>query len=140
MSLQLVFKGFSLGAVSGILYGVAGIALNQVTGAFPFEMNMALLLTTFATGGAIFGVITGCLMSVTENLFLPGRPVLKASVISVGFWLALRLGAALLTAADPGRYHPDIGQTVQGFALSLLLGVILGSLWKAKALEEVFGR
>lgn len=139
MNTKLLFKGLSLGTVSGVLYGLAGIVLNQVTGAFAFEMNITSLLGTFAVGGAIFGIIAGCLMSVADNLFLSGRPVLKALTISVGFWLVLRSGAALLTTYDPYRYHSVFGQTLQGLVLSVLLGLVLGLLWKTKALDNVFG-
>ncbi len=139
MNKNLLFKGFSLGTVAGVLYGLAGIVLNQVTGAFPFEMNLTSLFGTFAVGGAIFGVIAGCLMSVTDNLFLAERPVSRAVIISVGFWLSLRFGAALLTMHDSHRYHPVYEQSIQGLLLSVILGLILGLLWKMKVAEEVFG-
>ncbi|VAX21662.1 hypothetical protein MNBD_NITROSPINAE01-1291 [hydrothermal vent metagenome] len=139
MNKNLLFKGFSLGTVAGVLYGLAGIVFNQVTGAFAFEMSITSLLGTFAVGGAIFGVIAGCFMSVTDNLFLKERPVSRAVIISVGFWLALRFGAASLTMHDSHRYHPVYEQSLQGLVLAVILGLILGLLWKTKVSEDIFG-
>lgn len=138
MNSRLAFKGISIGMVSGVLCGWAGIAMNQISGAFPFEMNAMLLLVTFAVGGAVFGVVVGGLMTITNDLFLTDKPVLKAVVFSVGFWLTLRIGAIMLTVQDPHRFHPVVEQSVQGLALALLLGVVLGCMWKMKSLDNVF--
>jgi hypothetical protein len=140
MNSQLAFKGISIGVVSGALCGWAGIVVNQITGAFPIEMNAMLLIVTFAIGGAVSGVVVAGLMAVTNDLFLTDRPIFKAVVFSVGFWFALRIGAVMLTVQDPTRFHPVMEQSVQGLLMALLLGVVLGCMWKMKSLDNVFER
>lgn len=139
MNMRSAFKGFSLGAASGALFGWAAMLVNHLTGVFEFEQSAMTLLVTFGAGGAVFGAVAGLLMSFTDGLFLDGRPVLKAVVISAGFWLALRVSGAALSALAPLRYHAVSGQAVQGFLLSCLLGLFLGFLWKSRMADEVFG-
>ncbi len=138
MDPKLAFKGFSIGVLSGVLLGIIGIIVNTITSAFPFEMNIVMLLVTFSIGGAIFGVVVGGLMAVTDSLFLIDRPVIRAVALSAGFWAILRLVGSALTMADHERYHPVMVQSIQGLVLAIALGVIFGLIWKTKTIEDVF--
>ncbi len=132
MDKSLIEKGILLGFISGVASSWIGIALNKITGVFPFEASLPSLLLTFAVGGAIFGIAAGGFMTLTSKLFLVDRPLLKAVIISVGIWLALRVGGMALTLMNHDRYHPDVAQTAQGLALALMTGGMLGILWNLK--------
>ncbi|VAX25853.1 hypothetical protein MNBD_NITROSPINAE02-407 [hydrothermal vent metagenome] len=138
MNVSLFKKGIFLGFVSGVASSWFGIVLNKVTGVFPFESSLPALMLTFAVGGGIFGIAAGGFMTLTNEIFLVDRPVLKAVIISAGIWLALRAGGMALSLMDHDRYHPDVGQTAQGFALALLTGGLLGILWNSKMGSDRF--
>lgn len=121
---------FFICILSGALWGLVAMLVNSVTGAFEFEFNTVHDLVTFVTGGAVFGLVTGGLFAVLAGV-LPWRSmVTKAVLVSTSIWTALAVTGYILTIIKPIRYHFDLGQSIQGLCLSVVLGAILGTLWK----------
>lgn len=128
-------KGIILGAIAGIVWGWIAMAVNAMSGAFPFENSVVQNLSNFAVGGAIFGIIVSGFLNLLQE-WLPFKSVmLKAVLLSTILWLILRIGGAVLASVNPDRYHPDIPQTVQGFILAIMMGGLLGFLLKIKSKE-----
>lgn len=123
-------KGIMLGALAGIIWGWIALSVNAVTGAFQFENTLLHLLIIFAAGGAIFGIIVSGFLSLLKERLPFQNILLKAVVVSLGLWIILRGGGAILSSIVPDRYHPETAQTIQGFILALIMGCILGALWK----------
>ena len=123
-------KGIVLGSISGILCGWLLIALNKLTGVFALEEAFWFNVITFAAGGAVFGIVAGSFTALLEKRLPFKGALVKGIVVSTGLWIVLRLGGFILSLNDPERYHNNVGQTVQGFAFAVMLGVVLGSLWK----------
>jgi hypothetical protein len=106
------------------------MAVNTITGAFPPGEGLLFNLTTFAIGGAVFGIVVGGFLVIARDM-LPFRSLLpKAVMVSVCLWVVLRIGGTLLSGIAPWRYHTVLTQTVQGFFLAILMGLLLGVLWK----------
>ncbi len=122
-------KGICLGILSGIVWGWISILVNYITGVFPFEESLLKEVITFSFGGAIFGMVIGGFMSLIGDR-LPFKSSLPNAIfISTAVWLVLRIGGVLLSYNDPGRFHPDAAQTLQGFMLAIVLGLILTTFW-----------
>ena len=122
-------KGICLGILSGIVWGWVSILANYITGVFPFEESLLKEVITFSFGGAIFGMVIGGFMSLIGDR-LPFKSLLPNAIfISMAVWLVLRIGGVLLSYNDPGRFHPDAAQTLQGFMLAIVLGLILTTFW-----------
>ena len=122
-------KGICLGILSGIVWGWVSILVNYITGVFPFEESLLKEVITFSFGGAIFGMVIGGFMSLIGDR-LPFKSSLPNAIfISTAVWLVLRIGGVLLSYNDPGRFHPDAAQTLQGFMLAIVLGLILTTFW-----------
>lgn len=122
-------KGICLGILSGIVWGWISILVNYITGVFPFEESLLKEVITFSFGGAIFGMVIGGFMSLIGDR-LPFKSLLPNAIfISMAVWLVLRIGGVLLSYNDPGRFHPDAAQTLQGFMLAIVLGLILTTFW-----------
>jgi len=123
-------KGIMLGAIAGIVWGWIALAVNAATGAFPFENTLLHLLIIFAAGGAIFGIIVSGFLSLLKER-LPFKNIfIKAVMVSLVLWIILRGGGTILSSIEPDRYHPETAQSIQGFILALIMGCILGTLWK----------
>lgn len=123
-------KGILAGLVAGICWGWLALAVNTVAGAFLPDRGFFFNLAMFATGGAVYGIVVGGLLAALRDI-IPFKSLLaKAVLISVCLWLALRTGGAVLSGVAPWRYHQVMVQTVQGFFLAVLMGLILGVLWK----------
>ena len=128
-------KGIILGAVAGIAWGWIAMTVNAISGAFPFESSLVHNLTIFAMGGAIFGIIVSGFLSLLKE-WLPFRNIfLKTILLSTALWLILRIGGIILSSINPDRYHPNMPQTIQGFILAVIMGGLLGFLWKIKSKE-----
>ena len=122
-------KGICLGILSGIVWGWVSILVNYITGVFPFEESLLKEVITFSFGGAIFGMVIGGFMSLIGDR-LPFKSLLPNAIfISMAVWLVLRIGGVLLSYNNPGRFHPDAAQTLQGFMLAIVLGLILTTFW-----------
>lgn len=122
--------GVMTGLLAGIFWGWVSMALNSLTGVVPFEGSFTHNLVSFTVGGAVFGVVTAGFLA-TAGRFLPFKPVFaKAAFASAVLWIILRIGGDLLSHMEPERYHLITPETVQGFALSIVLGFILALFWK----------
>jgi len=123
-------EGLFLCLLSGALWGLVSLLFNTFTGAFILEAGVLHDLVTFALGGALFGLVTGGILSVAQG-FLPRFGLtMKAVMVSVIIWLALNGAGIILALMRPIRYHFNAAQTLQGLFLAVILGLILGSLWK----------
>ena len=135
------FKGIVSGVVAGIVWGWISMVVNSISGAFPFEHSFFFNVVIFSISGAIFGVIVSeFLVLIGERL--PFKRILpKAIMVSTSFWLLLRSGGIVLSIMMPDRYHPEIPQAIQGFFLSVILGVLVSLLWdkETKALTSYEG-
>ena len=126
-------KNVILGAIVGVLWGWAAIAINAVSGVFPFEESLLYNMISFAVGGAVFGIVISGFLGLLQR-WLPFKSVvLNAILLSVALWLILRIGGAMLSSVEPERYHLITIQSIQGFVLSVIMGCILGILWKVNA-------
>ena len=125
-------KGIVLGLISGILCGWLLIALNELTAVFVLESSLAFNMVTFAVGGGMFGMVAGGFTALLEKRLPFNGILLKGILVSTGLWLFLRLVGYMLSLNDAGRYQADSGQSVQGLAFAIMLGAMLGSLWKMK--------
>ena len=128
-------RGIMLGAVAGIIWGWVAMAVNAVSGAFAFENSLMHNLISFAVGGAVFGIVVNGFLGLLQRL-LPFKSILlNAVLLSVVFWLMLRIGGAMLSSVEPDRYHIITAQSIQGFVLAIIMGFILGTLWKINRKE-----
>lgn len=118
--------------VAGVAWGWLSLFINAITGIFPAEAGFINALGSFGLAGAINAFVVGGLLTLFIAR-LPGRSVmLKAVMVSVVVWLALRAGAMMLSHIDPERYHVATWESLQGLALSVLLGALI-SLGRAMA-------
>ncbi len=128
-------RGIMLGAVAGIIWGWLAMAVNAVSGAFAFENSLMHNLISFAIGGAVFGIVVNGFLGLLQRL-LPFKSILlNAILLSIVFWLMLRIGGAMLSSVEPDRYHIITAQSIQGFVLAIIMGFILGTLWKINRKE-----
>jgi len=122
--------GLFLFLLAGALWGMVSLLVNTFTGAFTLEAGVVHDLVTFTIGGALFGLVTGGFLSVAQGLMPRWGLTSKAVAISVVIWLALNGTGLVLSIVKPVRYHFEAGQSLQGLFLAVILGLILGSLWK----------
>jgi len=128
-------RGITLGVLAGIVWGWVAMAVNAVSGAFAFENSLMHNLISFAVGGAVFGIVVNGFLGLLQRL-LPFKSILlNAVLLSVVFWLMLRIGGAMLSSVEPDRYHIITAQSIQGFVLAIIMGFILGTLWKINRKE-----
>ncbi len=122
--------GLFLCLLAGALWGLVSLLVNSVTGVFTFEAGVVHDLVTFAMGGALFGLVTGGFLSVIQGFFPRLGLTSKAVMVSVGIYLALGGTGFVLSVIKPIRYHFEVGQSLQGLFLAVILGLILSTLWK----------
>lgn len=116
------------GVIAGVVWGWLSYLTNAVTGVFPFEGSFAQDIVSFSFGGAVFGVGTGAFLALLGR-FIPFRSIVARAVFASAFiWIALRLAGDMLSMMEPDRYHLLTAGTVQGLALSIVLGAIFGIL------------
>ena len=128
-------RGIMLGAMAGGIWGWVAMAVNVATGAFEFENTLLHNLIVFAAGGAIFGIVVSGFLSLLKER-LPFKNIfLKATLLSSVLWIMLKVGGSLLSSVEPERYHPITAQSIQGFVLAIIMGGLLGFLWKIKSKE-----
>jgi len=122
--------GLFLCLLAGALWGMVSLLVNTFTGAFSLEAGVVHDLVTFTIGGALFGLVTGGILSVAEGFLPKWGLTLKAVAVSVVIWLALDGTGFVLTIVKPIRYHFEAEQSLQGLFLAVILGLILSTLWK----------
>jgi len=123
-------KNIFLCILAGVVWGWVAMAVNNLTGVSPLEMGLAHNLITFSMAGAVFGLVAGGVLTIVEKRLPTRSVVLKAAGVSASIWLLLRSAGVVLSMLQPVRYHVSTPESVQGFALALFLGCILGVLWK----------
>lgn len=130
-------KGIGSGILAGIAWGWLAVAFNTISGVFPFENSLLYNLVTASIGGAIYGIVVGCFLTLTYS-WLPFKGSFqKAVFLTTCIWLILRSGGALLSLVNPDRFHPVMLETLQGFVLAVIMGCILGGLWKRQEKREI---
>ena len=122
-------NGIFVGSLSGIVWGLVAIFVNHITGVFPFEEHILREMMTFSFGGAIFGMVIGGFLSLIGKRLPFKSSFLNAISVSTAIWLVLRIGGVLLSYSNPERFHPDRDQTIQGFVMAIVLGLILATFW-----------
>ena len=119
-------SGINAGVLAGMVWGWVCMAANGVTGVFPFEGSFTHNLVTFSAAGAIFGMVTGGILSVAGR-FLPFRSaVARGVLVSTALWGLLRFTGLFLSAVEPERFHFAGSALVQGALLAVVLGAMLG--------------
>jgi len=113
------------GLFAGIIWGWLAMAINTVSGVFPFEGTFLSNWAAFTVAGGLFGAAVCGAMRLLSGVLPFKRTLANPVLVSVGFWLVLRVGGALLSAVEPGRFHVVTLQTLQGLFLSVALGVIV---------------
>ncbi|MBI5888912.1 MAG: hypothetical protein HZB82_09435 [Deltaproteobacteria bacterium] len=129
-----MIKKFVLSIAGGVIWGWMAMFVNSVSGAFMFEGSFPHNLVTFAVAGAVFGAVAGGLLCAVEARLPFKSLALKAVMVTTAVWVVLRLGGAMLSKMEPARYNIVTPQTVQGFFLAVILGIILGLLLKNRPL------
>jgi hypothetical protein len=123
-------RGIGSGFVAGIIWGWIAMGFNAINGTFPFESSLFHNLVSFSVGGAVFGIVAGGFLTIADK-WLPFKgSFTKAVFVSTSIWLVLTIGGLLLSTTNPWRYHTLMAQALQGLILALILGCILGTLWK----------
>ncbi len=116
-------------AAAGLIWGLVAMAVNSLTGVFAFEGSLAHNLISFVLGGVLFALVSGGALYLLDR-YLPFRGyTAKALVVTTVLWLLLRGAGVLLSAMEPMRYHVITAESLQGLALAVVLGAILGVLW-----------
>lgn len=125
------------GAISGIIWGWLALAVNSFTGIFPLETGLLGALASFTIGGAVFGVVSAGFLFVSARMIPFRSVVFKAIAVSTSIWIVLRIGGAALSGMEPGRYHFNMPEALQGLFLAVLLGAVLGVVWKSGLKETI---
>lgn len=129
-------EGVATGSLAGIFWGWIVIAVNYTTGAFAFEFTIIQNLFVASVAGGLLGALSGLFLS-TIGRKLPFKSVIMQAVfISTSIWLTLRITGFAMTYVDHHRYHPVMSQSIQGLLLSVVLGCILGVLWRRQNRNE----
>ena len=123
----------TLGALAGACLGLVALVVNTVSGISALENGFAGNLIAFTVGGAIFGLVASGFLSLLKE-WLPFKSIyLKAVIVATGLWATLEAGGIVLSFIQPDRYHFQAAQLLQGLALSIVLGGLLGLFWKLKS-------
>lgn len=128
-------RGIKIGLLSGAIGGVVALLVNALTGVFPLESTLMHNLAAFMIGGALFGVIAGGFMAILGNVLPVGNLIVKAALVSAVLWLVVRAGGVVLTLINHHRFHIDASQSIQGFCIAIIMGLIMGLLWKKNQKE-----
>ncbi|MBI5327808.1 MAG: hypothetical protein HZB80_05895 [Deltaproteobacteria bacterium] len=123
-------KSITLGAISGMIWGWVAMAINALSGAFQFESSVLQNLINFAAGGAVFGIVVNGFLTILQRWLPFQNIVANAVLLSTILWLLIRIGGMFLSSIEPERYHLITAQSIQGFVMAIVMGCILGILWK----------
>jgi len=124
-----LLRGIFVGTMSGMIWGVLVLIISSFTQLFAFDFSFFNDIFVFIVGGAGFGLLLGAFLEASKNK-LPFQPIMAQSItVSVGIWFLFFTGGLLLHILKPDRYHMEGSQHLQGFLLSILLGLIFGFFW-----------
>lgn len=115
---------------AGLLWAPFALAVNALSGAFPFENSIVYNLISFAAGGCVFGAVAGSFLSLIYGQLPFRSPFAKAALVTTCMWLVIRLGGMMLSLISPERYHAAPIQTVQGLILAVAMGCFIGAIWR----------
>ena len=132
-----LINSITAGAISGIIWGWLALAVNSFTGVFPLEAGFLSALASFTIGGAVFGAASAGFLFVAAGIIPFRSVVLKAMIVSSSVWIVLRAGGAVLSRMEPGRYHLNAPEALQGLLLAVLLGAVLGVFCKVGFKETI---
>lgn len=123
-------RGISVGVYGGMVWGLVVLTVSSYLKFFAFDFTILHDIPVFITGGAMFGLIVGAFMEILgERLPFDGT-VAKGVVLSVAIWLTFFIPGIFLHIVMPERYTVDIPLHIQGLFLAIILGIIIGTLWK----------
>lgn len=122
-------KAVTCGTFSGLIWGLISLAVSSATILFQADSGLPHNLLTYLMGGAIYGLVLGGLMLIAEGRPPVSKTVWKAVSLSASLWLLFFITGVFLHFSRPERYHIEFYQHLQGFLLSLVLGLIFGILW-----------
>ncbi len=126
-------------AAAGLIWGLVAMAVNSLTGVFAFDSGLAHNLVSFILGGVLFALVSGGLLYLLDA-YLPFRGYTgKALVVTTALWLLFRGVGVLLSVMDPIRYYVMTAESLQGLALAVVLGAILGVLWSMAPSGDAVG-
>jgi hypothetical protein len=111
------------------------MGINSITGVFPLEATLMHNISAFVIGGALFGLVSSGLLFFAGATTRFRPTIINAAVVTTAIWVLLRFSGTILAASDHHRFHFDRAATVQGFFLAIVLGIILGVLWKTRPRE-----
>lgn len=112
-----------IGLGAGIIWGLVALAINAITGIFPFEQGSTHNILTFTFGGVIFGLVSSAILKLTEG-YLPSRSIeVKSVIITTSIWLVLSIIGIIISAMPHQAFSP---RTIQGLVLAIIMGLILG--------------
>lgn len=123
-------RGVFAGMFAGLLWGPFAVAINALSGAFPFEHGIVYNLSSFVIGGSVFGAAAGGFLSIIYGHLPFKSPFKKAVLLTTCMWLILGIGGFTLSLINHGRYHVVAAQTVQGLALAVVMGFFIGAIWQ----------
>ncbi len=119
-------RNFAVSAFLGVVWGWAAMTLNSFTYAFRYEAGFLHNIVIFTIGGAVFGIVVGGFIWLFGDLFPFKGRIPRAVAVSVFLWLLLFGGGLILSGIRPDRYHFAAYQAMQGFFLSIVLGIFFG--------------
>ncbi len=123
-------RGISIGAYGGMVWGLVVLGVSAYLKFFAFDFTILHDIPIFMAGGAGMGLIVGAFMEVLgERLPFEGA-VAKGIVLSVAIWLVFFIPGVFLHLIKPDRYTVEIPLHIQGLFLAMVLGMIIGGLWK----------
>ncbi len=125
------------GITAGVLWGLIAMGVNRITGIFPFEYSILHNLIAFTTGGAIFGIAAGGLLIFLYDKLPFKTSFGKAVLLTTCIWTILNMCGLLLSSDNPMRYHIEVPAAIQGFALAVLMGVIMGAMLQLRQKPKI---
>jgi hypothetical protein len=124
-----LLRGISVGMLSGMIWGVVVLVISSFTQLFVFDFSVLNGIFVFIVGGTGFGLLLGAFLEVLKGK-LPFQGIIAKSItLSVVIWLLFFAGGLLFHILKPNRYHLEGSQHLQGFFLSIILGLIFGVFW-----------
>ena len=135
-------RGLKAGAVSGVIYGVAGPIINGLIYSFSWRYGSPFYLFLNAIWGIIpgliLGIIIGLIFAATYKLIPGTTSMVKGIIISIFFWLIFSL--LLQYIFSYGSFYLSESRQIiimLDLILYVFFGILLGVFWdKFEKLER----